>query len=371
MTDELQEVQQLTPQQALHNAFFADEAVANPIENTVVELAQEQIVEPVQEVVQPEVNETPAFDHIAYLKETFGDEYADVEKIKSKITAPAPEPVYKQPEFVNEESKKLYEGFLAGDKKAIKSYLDKVELIESIPSKTPEEIVKLGWKEDLGLTDKQAERRFEKLYAIPDAELLDPEDKEIEEKVMAKQIANEAEKYKEYFQKYNTEIQLPSIQQQVPASTNQPLTEEAKRADLFAAELSKSFALDGDTGWEFKDEKSGLAFAGQVKIPQEELQKIKTQLSGHEDRYLAKAWFNQDGSAKEDSIARSIYIETNLPKIVNAAVADAVNQTRMKLLAENRNHSVGGKVISGDFQPDQKLADIAEFERIWGVPTAQ
>jgi hypothetical protein len=385
MAEELQEVQTISAQDALKAAFFPDETTVTevPVETPAevvdpvveVEAAQEPVITP-EPATTPAVEEAPkpsAFDPIAFIKETFGDEYQDIETVKAKLSAPAPEPVYKEPEFANEESKKLYNSLLAGDKSVLRDYLRKEELVDYVETKakSPEEIIKLGLKEEYDLTDAQAQKKFDKMFSIPDIELLDEDEKEIEQKILNKKIQREADNYKAFFSKYKQEITLPALVQQAPASAPIPEeSEEAKKAYSFATELNKSLPNDlSKFEYEFADENSGLKIKGQIPIPEKDLSQIKSQLQGHEDKYLAARWFDKDNNPKQTLIDRDIYVLQNLPTIIKAAVSDAVQQTKLKVLAENKNRSTQeAKVVPGNFTPDEQAAAIAEFEKYWGVP---
>jgi hypothetical protein len=298
------------------------------------------------------------FDEAAWIKQHFGEDIDSIDTLKSKLNTPQPEAQYKEPTFENEATKKIYEALLTGKETEVAEYLAKKQFVHSLKEKTPEQVVKAGWKTEYGLTDAEADRKFDKQFAVD--EYADEEDKVIEQKFIAKQIEKEAEHYKQYFSTYEQELKLPTIESAAPASATPQVdytSEAAKSAIAFTEQLNKPVADLNSVGFEFSD--SSLKLKGKVVLPQQEVSKIKTQLQGHEDKFIEHRWF-KDGQFHNDQFARDAYIITHTEQTIQAAVAQAVHKARLEFLKENRNYQAGGTVVTGDFMPSE-----AEQKREW------
>lgn len=309
---------------------------------------------PVATLIEDDPAATPAtpntFDEIAWIKQHFGEDFDSVDKIKSKITAEPPAP--KEHTFENETSKKIYEALLSGKEGEVADYLSKKQFVAALKEKSPEEIVKAGWKTEYGLTDAEAERKFQKQYTVDP--FADDEDKPIEQKMIAKQIEKEADNYKKFFAQYEQDIKLPSIEEQQPqaqaAAQVDYTSEAAKRAIAFAESLNtSSTGAPGNIPFEFSD--TNLKLKGQVAIPAAEVTKIKTQLEGQEDKFIENRWF-KNGEFNGDLFYEDIYYLTNRKAIANAVASQVAHKARVEYLKENRNYQADN-VIKGDFMPSE------------------
>lgn len=334
------------------NGQPAAEAVVEEVATTVITPVGEEAV--TITVIEPAA---PVFDEAAWIKQHFGEEITSVDALKEKLI---PQPKVVEPlKFENETSKKIYEALLSGKENEVTEYLTKKQFVNSLKEKSPEEIVKAGWKTEFGLTDAEANRRFNKQFSVD--EFAEDEDKAYEQKIIAKTIEREAENYKKFFADYDQKITLPSLEQEAAPASAAPqvdyTSEAAKRAIAFSESLNKPVDDIANIPFEFSD--TNLTVKGKVAIPNDEVTKIKTQLEGQEDKFIENRWF-KNGEFNLDLFARDVYLITHPQAVANAATSQVAHKAREQFLKENRNYQPAGQVITGDFMPSE-----AEQKREW------
>lgn len=342
------------------------EPAETPVNTDSINTAASDTTEPGE---QTSVTPTTSFDPTAWLNDQSNGAYGNWDEVQAALNK-TPEPVTQQLEFPNEVSKILHEALAQGNIEAVADYITKSKIAASVKEASPEDLIKTKWKLEYDLTDAQAQRDFDRQFSVD--ELMEPEDLEIEKKKVARKIANEAASAKQFFQQYEQEIKLPSLAPAVQASTA-PMVDlesaEAKQALQFARQLNQTLPTDfSNTPFEFNDPNANINLKGQVVIPQDKLQQIKTQLSGHEEKAILSRWIEQDGSVNEDRVAYDLYVLTHLPDILKATAADAYHQTRIQVLKQNRNYQEPGPTPAGDPQPSEAEQMVSWFNKTFHVP---
>lgn len=297
----------------------------------------------------PPADEVPAntVDYNAYVKENFG--FDTVEDAKAKI-AELKELKEKSPaiEYANEESKRVHELLLAGKVKEVKAIYDLQEKLETVESLTAADAIKLHIEQtNKHFKKADVEDVFEEKYALPEK----PDEDDIDydtniikyntavEKITRK-IERDAVTAKDELAKLKSEIKLPEIQAESIAdeaylSFKKEQEDIAKMQEIDAVEYAKFTPKDIVTTFKFNDEAKKLAFEITVEPDKESFEQSVQEVSDL-SKFFAH-YTGKDGSPDRQGMLKDLYAGRNLDKIVTQAVNQAVNETMLQVVRNQKN----------------------------------
>lgn len=359
-------------------ATASAESTEQTAEQTTAETSTEQSQEQTAQTSQQSDVTTEVVDADEYAK---GLGYESWEKLKEDVPQlkqfkeTAPKPI----EYANEESKKVHELLLAGKVKEVKAIYDLQERLESVDTLTPAEKIKLHIEQ----TNKHYKKAdvddvFEEKYTYPEKPVqgdLEEDDAfaQREERYKAqvekidRRIERDSYTAAEELSKLKQEIKLPEIpsesnselEQFKTFKQNQQVADEKHEAVCkIAAKISEQ---DVPYKLNFNDEAKKVSFEVTYQADKEGFDKAKETAFNHLD-FSGDIYQKQDGSPDLDKIKteiNGIYKLQNFDKIVTEAVNQAVNETLLQVVRNQKNIGDGFQRNFNMVQPDaiQKLKE--------------
>ena len=332
----------------------------------------------------PPPTAVPTVDYNTYLKEQFGfdtPELANEQIAKWKEMKP-----YEEPKFANDESKKLYENVLKGDKKEILTILAKQQALENLTTgeineKTAPEIVKMAMRTKYpALSEEQIQYKFNKQFATAPQPVqgIDELDNDFESRKQTwQQQVNDAKQdllieagiSKPELEKLKSELQLPDIFGQNQQQAEPTAEEKAQWEALANANVqSVENALNKFDGFNVTVKDGEVEIPVAYSLSKEEKAEVQQILSStireaDANPFLGKRWFDKDGNPKSEQmikdITRMLYGDKIEQKFANESSAKRL-EAKMK---ENSNLSLNQNP-QGTFTPPapkkehEKVADF-------------
>ena len=287
---------------------------ATPTETQSTEQQTEQVAEQSQPEITP-IEVKPAWDE--FLK---GKGFNSWEEIESKINTT---PKFDAP---NEVSKKVWEGVLNGKEEDLESVFYERKFFKEISKKDDESQLKAYIKLNNPFYDDElVQQEFDEKYKVD--ELADRLTQ-----VRAKQrMQTDLDAAKQFFTSKLESLQLPNIQQD---TVNDDLAEYGKQ---LVDNVSKVDNSKANIGLNYNDAKSGISF--QVKFSDEKsftnAKEVATGDGKYMDWYLGRYFPN--GQPNGEMFIQDMYRLENFDKILQAAVSQAVEQTRIATLKKDKN----------------------------------
>ena len=309
---------------------------------------QSQSNEPVvtEPVITPIININDYLKGLGYQSEDdFKKEITELKKLKD--TPPVIAPI--EPEFVNEESKKIYQNLKAGNTKEVKAYLDAQELLANADSLQDEQKLKLFIKLQNPKFDKDLiDDEFNERYTFDEDNFTGDDLKLRKEKVkLSQRLEDDLLKAQDYFKQYQAKIELQNIEPTPAIDDNfktyqENLAVAQEEHKVLLDKLSKISEKDINIKLNYADEASKINFDVDYKADKEGFDKAKDAVADY-SKFLAENYYTQDGSPIVDKLTADIYKIKNFDKILAEAVNQAVNATRKSMVATQKNVDPNGQ----------------------------
>ncbi len=309
---------------------------------------QAQSNEPVvtEPVITPIININDYLKGLGYQSEDdFKKEITELKKLKD--TPPVIAPI--EPEFVNEESKKIYQNLKAGNTKEVKAYLDAQELLANADSLQDEQKLKLFIKLQNPKFDKDLiDDEFNERYTFDEDNFTGDDLKLRKEKVkLSQRLEDDLLKAQDYFKQYQAKIELQNIEPTPAIDDNfktyqENLAVAQEEHKVLLDKLSKISEKDINIKLNYADEASKINFDVDYKADKEGFDKAKDAVADY-SKFLAENYYTQDGSPIVDKLTADIYKIKNFDKILAEAVNQAVNATRKSMVATQKNVDPNGQ----------------------------
>lgn len=349
VAEELQQETQPTVSENFANALWQDK----PIEQ-VVQQTQEQ-TQPVEEKKDEEQqqNSTNQIDYNAFIKEQFNFENVDEAKAEienlRKLKDQKP-----QFEFVNEDSKKLYEAFSSGKEDDIYNYLSKKKEVERLSSaevneQTALDILKLSIKsKNEDLTNTEVDFLLKKQYSFPKEpkQGLDELDDDFEARMndWKEQVAEKKQEMiinaklaKKEIEQLKSTIQLPTYEQKVESSIDpKELAKQEQLYKEFQSELAATVKNYQGINVKTKCEDAEILLTFSPK--DDEKQQLQTKLNDFNvDDYFSPRWMTQDGKINSQKMMDDIYWLENKEAILQKIANESAAQMSLHIRQKNSN----------------------------------
>lgn len=337
-------------------AEAVNEAVETPAE-TVVE-TKEEVKEPVAEKTEPVV-ETPVAvkdspaepsSDISFLKELG---FESKEQLQEALNR---QPEVLKPEFVNDESRMLYEAILQGKEDEIADVLYTRKQLAKLEGETSEEkILKAHIKfTNPEFDDSDVEDEYKEKYSLSEDAEFDESKQKREQKKLKQRIANDVAQAKQFFATKKQELKLPTFEKVTAQDT--PAESQDDVFVQLLAENVKNFKGLTPIEFEHKDETSSIPI--RYEWDNNKVSEIKAQLEQPHGYYSLLATRHYDGEKyNTNQIVEDVYVLNNWKSMLDAAVTQAVNKTKIEFLKTQKNISNNvptERALPSEFQQDSQ-----------------
>lgn len=335
--------------------------------------AQETVVTPLPtEVAAPATAEEVAVDASLYLKEQTGYEdwsqlKADIEAYKALKDKPQTQA---ELQFANEESRRIHEAILAGKTKEVREYLNAQELLGNVDTMNDEQRLKLFIKMQNPLfTDRLVEEEFKDQYSL-DEENIDESKLERERLKLEQRKINDVKAANDYFTKYKTQIELPTIEKQVAQqqTTVDESYEAFKASNAKAVEDYNNVVLpainalkesDVALNVNINDANNQMQFDVNVVPEKTDFDKAKNDAADF-GTYIQKAFYDEKGNFLAAKLQKAILTYENFDKYAQSIARQAVNAERKRVISANTAQTqVQRNVVVED--TSNPLLDLEKF----------
>jgi hypothetical protein len=312
--------------------------------------------------VNDEQEDDEVLDESDFIKARTGGKFESWEQVEEELTKERG-----NIEFENETSLAIYNLLAEGKINEVTDILQKKAFAESIKDKSNEEVLKAYIKQTNPEFDSEdIEDEYNEKYTIDEFAFDDSKFKR-EQKKLNQRIKGDVDAAKEYFTKSAEEIKFPTYTKQVEQEVeevNNGISEQEQQEERnkFLQTLSQVEKSVNSIPFNWKDEKANMSISGKFEIPAQEISKYKEKAENLENYYLAR--YYQDGQYKADQLLRDLYISDNFNKIVNSAVSQAVNQTRLDLLKKSKNITVDTQQ-SATYRPSDADEEMGMYDKLF------
>jgi hypothetical protein len=114
--------------------------------------------------------------------------------------------------------------------------------------------------------------------------------------------------------------------------------------------------------FQWRDDKANMSVNGKFDIPAQELSKYRQAAENLEDYQVNR--YYKDGQYQSDKMVKELYIADNFDKILNSAISQAVNQTRLEMLKQSKNIQ-SEQFTSGTFKPNAADDERAMLDQLF------
>lgn len=271
-----------------------------------------------------------------------------------------------QPKFENELSEAVYQMLLEGKTEEIFEILGTKQFAADVQNMEDEDVLKAYIKvSNPDFDDQDIEDEFNESYAIDEYQF-DESKLKREQKKLSQRIKTDVSEAKSYFESLAQEIKLPEISRQQMAQAPQEDTEmEAmiqEQRSLYLNSLQGVESRIGTLPFQWKDEKANMSVNGKFDIPAQELSKYRQAAENLEDYQVNR--YYKDGQYQSDKMVKELYIADNFDKILNSAISQAVNQTRLEMLKQSKNIQ-SEQFTSGTFKPNAADDERAMLDQLF------
>ena len=318
-------------------------------------------------------------DGKTFLKEKLGYEDWDsakkeIEELKNKPTATA------ELKYENLDHAKIKELYTTIDKKEKLGKLIEGEITKDIaPS-----IIKTAMIEKYkGLSNDMVERKFNKLFSIPeqpkeddfaDTDEFDTAKNQWKEKVadIEMEMMIEANLARPELEKLYSEIKLPEISQ--PQSANKELTAEEvaaiqKDAEAFMVQAESTLNSFEGFNVSYKDKdvdiQTNYSLSAEEKSAVLGKMKLLAEQNYNANAVFAQRWVNDNDTFNFTQIAKDLAILETHDKSAQKFVSDAAVKATLKFIKDKHNVDLKGQPSGGDLQLEDKSTQQKSEDAIW------
>lgn len=309
-----------------------------------------------------------------------------------KIPQATPEPIQERPEntdpqtkedkplkFANEESEKVYNALLAGEKDKVLEILAEQKKLSTADKLPPADIIKLNLQyQNKDFTPQEINDLFEERYVFPEKpeqayDETDEEFKKKEEKYHAQvqkiesRIARDAKPASAELLKLAKEIVLPDFTPN--AGNNEPTQEELDaqkaQAERFLQSVDEGLSKFNGYNATYKDEEVTIPVAYKMtKEDKEALKPIIELSSTNAHEFLSKiGWLDDKGNIIASKIAEDLPFILDKDKIIGKMVSETGTKRRTEAIKSIKNIDYGGHRSSGGDMgkaPEQVQKDFSQ-----------
>jgi hypothetical protein len=293
-----------------------------------------------------------------------------------KIPEATPKPIQERPEntdpqtkdekprkFANEESERVYNALIAGDKDKVLEILSEQKKLAEIDKMKPAEIIKLNLQyQNKDFTPQEINDLFEERYEYPekpeqDYSETDEEFKKKEERYQAQvakiesRIARDAKPASAELRKLSQEIVLPETR---PATGNIEPTQEELEAQKQQTERflqSVEEGLNNLNGYNatYKDEEVTIPVAYKMtKEDKAALRPIIELSNTNAAEFLTKiGWLDKEGNINTAKLSEDLPFILDKDKIISKMVTETGNKRRTEAIKTVKNIDYSGQKSGG------------------------
>lgn len=292
---------------------------------------------------------TQPIDLNAVIAEKTGNKFKTVDD----LLAAAQKPINQEINFANETSKQVFEFLQEGKVDDFISVYTEQKMLKEVGKMPTDDVLKLSIKyENPDLTAAEIDQEFNERYGVEplevDEELDDAADVEKAKKNHQKALdkAERAKKKdlkdaKSLLEQKAQDIVLPHITKEEPKPAEVVDTKadealvEAER-QKYIKSIDPAMTELGDFTTTYKDDDVNIS----TKVSLEDADKV-TLKKDLEEFYImdffGNRYLKEDGTFDTKTTAKDVYVLKNLDKIINAHVAQAVQQTKSQLIKGIKN----------------------------------
>ena len=270
-----------------------------------------------------------------------------------------------QPKFENELSEAVYQMLLEGKTEEIFEILGTKQFAEDVQNMEDEDVLKAYIKvSNPDFDDQDIEDEFNESYAIDEYQF-DESKLKREQKKLSQRIKTDVQDAKEFFESLAQDIKLPDFSRQVEQAPQEDTEMEAmiqEQRSLYLQSLQGVESRIGTLPFQWRDEKANMSVSGKFDIPAQELSKYRQAAENLEDYQVNR--YYKDGQYMSDKMVKELYIADNFEKILNSAISQAVNQTRLEMLKQSKNIQ-SEQTTSGTFKPNAADDERAMLDQLF------
>lgn len=313
------------------------------------------------------------------VEQATGDTIAPVSQTPPVVEQAAPPKAEPEPQkFANEESRKMYDAILAGDREKVLSILSEQKKLAEVDKLAPADIIKLNLQyKNKDFSQKEINDLFEDTYNRPDQPVQGTleEDEDFATRMakytaqverLENRIARDAKPATAELQKLQQEITLPDIQK--AENPNQGPSQEELEAQNERFMQSVDEGLQNLNGYQttFKDEEVELTVGYKLTAEEKsEMQPVLALAQSDGNAFLSKlGWLDANGNLVASKLAEDLPFILNKTKIINKMVAETGNQRYAEAKKTIKNIDYGGRQTgNGDMgaTPEQLQNKMSEF----------
>ena len=294
-----------------------------------------------------------------------------------KIPDATPKPIQERPEnpdpqtkddkplkFANEESERVYNAIIAGEKDKVLEILSEQKKLAEIDKLKPADIIKLNLQyQNKDFTPQEVNDLFEERYTFPEKpeqayDETDDDFKKREEKYQERvskiesRISRDAKPASAELRKLSQEIVLPEIAK--PATGNIEPTQEELEAQKIQAERflqSVDEGLNNLNGYNatYKDEEVTIPVAYKMtKEDKDALRPIIELSNTNAAEFLTKiGWLDKEGNINAAKLSEDLPFILDKDKIISKMITETGNKRRTEAIKGVKNIDYSGQKPAG------------------------
>ena len=271
-----------------------------------------------------------------------------------------------QPKFENELSEAVYNMLLEGKTEEIFEILGTKQFADDVQNLPDEDVLKAYIKvNNPDFDDDDIEEEFNESYSIDEFNF-DESKLKREQKKLSQRIKNDVQDAKEFFESLAQDIKLPELsRRQAEQAPQEDVEMEAmiqEQRSLYLNSLNGVESRIGTLPFQWRDDKANMSVNGKFDIPAQELSKYRQAAENLEDYQVNR--YYKDGQYQTDKMVKELYIADNFDKILNSAISQAVNQTRLEMLKQSKNIQ-SEQFTSGTFKPNAADDERAMLDQLF------
>ena len=271
-----------------------------------------------------------------------------------------------QPQFENELSEAVYHMLLEGKTEEIFEILGTKQFADDVQNLPDEDVLKAYIKvNNPDFDDNDVEDEFNESYSIDEYQF-DESKLKREQKKLSQRIKNDVQDAKQFFENLAQDIKLPELsRRQVEQAPQEDAEMEAmiqEQRSLYLNSLNGVESRIGTLPFQWRDDKANMSVNGKFDIPAQELSKYRQAAENLEDYQVNR--YYKDGQYQSDKMVKELYIADNFDKILNSAISQAVNQTRLEMLKQSKNIQ-SEQFTSGTFKPNAADDERAMLDQLF------
>lgn len=271
-----------------------------------------------------------------------------------------------EPQFENELSEAVYQLILEGKTEEVFEILGTRQFAADVQNMDDEDVLKAYIKvSNPDFDDQDVEDEFNETYGIDEYQF-DESKLKREQKKLSQRISNDVQDAKEFFESIAQEIKLPDFsRRQVEQAPQEDTEMEAmiqEQRSLYLQSLQGVESRIGTLPFQWRDDKANMSVSGKFDIPAQELSKYRQAAENLEDYQVNR--YYKDGQYMSDKMVKELYIADNFEKILNSAISQAVNQTRLEMLKQSKNIQ-SEQSTSGTFKPNAADDERAMLDQLF------